>query len=100
MFENEHIGPGVYTKATVMDDKGFNSPNLAAFGSSDDRKLDNTEVGVIPNPGPGAYLISETKLTGLMVADTKPNAVFASANVRKDNYGTDPKVPCPTAYNT
>ena len=33
----------------------------AAFGTTDDRKLDTTAPGIMKNPGPGAYLADRTE---------------------------------------
>ena len=36
---------------------------------------------------------------GEVSSKKKPHAVFASVNKRKENLGSDPALPCPTAYN-
>mmetsp|Transcript_4768 Transcript_4768/g.6290 ORF Transcript_4768/g.6290 Transcript_4768/m.6290 type:complete len:83 (-) Transcript_4768:320-568(-) len=69
---------------------------VAAFGTTDNRKLDNTSPGVIPNPGPGTYVVPEKIETS---GEKKQSSVFASIIVRKDNLSGDPAMPCPTAYN-
>lgn len=42
-YASEHLGPGAYTKATeISKKKTFGAGMSAAFGSNDNRKLDNT----------------------------------------------------------
>jgi len=45
--EQEHLGPGSYAKATESQKKTFGGPMAAAFGSTDNRKLDTTQPGVV-----------------------------------------------------
>ena len=67
----------------------------AAFGTTDDRKLDTTAAGVIKNPGPGTY-IRDKSPEGTIKS---PQAVFKSASVRRENLAGNPDAPSPTAYN-
>lgn len=60
-FEQEHIGPGYYAKSNEAQKKAFGGPMSAAFGTTDDRKLDTTAPGIMKNPGPGAYLADRTE---------------------------------------
>ena len=56
-FEQEHLGPGTYVKAkeNQSQKKAFGGPMAAAFGTTDDRKLDTTTPSIVKNPGPGTY---------------------------------------------
>ena len=80
-MEQEHVGPGTYGNGTDISKKSFGGPMAAAFGSTDNRKLDTTSPGVVKNPGPGAYLVK--KGGELNSAEKVPTAVFKSENVRK-----------------
>jgi len=68
---------------------------VAAFGTTDNRKLDNTSPGVIANPGPGAYKPEERT----EVSEKKPLSVFKSNAARGANLAGDVKAPGPTSYN-
>ena len=70
----------------------------AAFGTTDNRKLDNTSPGVIPFPGPGTYDLPAER-EAEMSGEKKPHAVFTSKIVRKENLSGDPSYPAPSAYN-
>ncbi len=80
-MEQEHLGPGTYARGTEISKKSFGGPMAAAFGSTDNRKLDTTSPGIIRNPGPGAYLVKNGG--ELNSAEKVPTAVFKSENVRK-----------------
>lgn len=67
----------------------------AAFGTTDDRKLDTTVPSVVKNPGPGAYTTKERSPE----SQRSPQAVFKSSVVRKENMAGNPAAPSPTAYN-
>ena len=68
----------------------------AAFGTTDDRKLDTTIPSVVKNPGPGAY---SDKKRATESSQRSPQAVFKSSVVRKENMAGNPTSPSPTAYN-
>ena len=53
----QNVGPGAYAKGdeSGVQAKKFGAALGPAFGANTNRKLDTTEPGVIPNPGPGAY---------------------------------------------
>ena len=68
----------------------------AAFGTTDDRKLDTTVPSVVKNPGPGAYSAKERSPEA---SQRSPQAVFKSSVMRKENLAGNPAAPSPTAYN-
>jgi len=68
----------------------------AAFGTTDDRKLDTTTPSILQNPGPGTYLRDKSQDASL---EKVAHAVFKSGSVRKDNLAGNPSAPSPTAYN-
>lgn len=93
--EQEHLGPGSYAKATESQKKTFGGPMAAAFGSTDNRKLDTTSPGVVLNPGPGAY----KEMKEFTSNEKMQTAVFRSENERRPNLAGDVNVPPPTKYN-
>ena len=68
----------------------------AAFGSTDDRKLDNTNPSVVKNPGPGTYLKEKSIEASF---EKIPQAVFKSSTGRQENLAGNRNSPSPTAYN-
>ena len=69
----------------------------AAFGTTDNRKLDNTSPQQVKNPGPGQYSLTENSRD--VSLEKGPTSVFKSLNQRKENLSGDPTVPAPTAYD-
>lgn len=92
-FEKEHLGPGTYAKASEIQKKTFAGPMNAAFGSNDNRKLDNTTPGIVKNPGPGAY--EDKKPSDLNSLEKVESSFFKSAKPRPTNLSGDVNVPGP-----
>ena len=56
----------------------------AAFGSTDDRKLDNTSPSIVKNPGPGAYIHKDKPEKIETSVDRAASSVFKSMSTRAD----------------
>ena len=98
-FAMENVGPGAYAKGDEQNNqaKKFGAALGPGFGSNQNRQLDTTEPGVIPNPGPGAY-----KTPPVLFNDKhneQMSSVFKSIQMRKENYNGDLSFPAPTNYN-
>ena len=76
-----------------MQKKAFSGPMSAAFGSNDNRKLDNTTPGIVKNPGPGAY--EDKKPFDLKSTEKVESSFFKSANPRPANLSGDINRPGP-----
>ena len=97
-FENENVGPGSYGPGgAALQKKTFASPLAAAFGTTDNRKLDTTDRGILSNPGPGSYLTS-TRVSNSPLGATE-SSVFKSSKPRQENLSGNPFSPGPNKYN-
>lgn len=91
-FEAAKRGPGMYQ---LPSETGNPESYKAAFGYNASRKLDNTEPGVLDNPGPNAY---QSNLT-IDVKDLNKNSSIFLAQGKKPILNSDPSYPGPTSYN-
>ena len=56
----------------------------AAFGTTDNRKLDNTSPSIVKNPGPGTYVHKDKPDKLETSVDRAPSSVFKSLSTRAD----------------
>ena len=56
----------------------------AAFGTTGDRKLDNTSPSIVKNPGPGAYVHKDKPDKLETSVDRAASSVFKSLSTRAE----------------